>query len=113
MAAQQASIDLDESRSQLYFDLIQACLGKAARREFRTMDMAKYQYQSAFAKRYYGRGKAEGKAEMLSRQLTLRFGELSPANQARLSTASAKELDAIGDRLITAKTLREALGRKR
>lgn len=122
MAAQQASLGLDEGRSRLYFDLIQAFIGEAARREFQNMDPAKYVYQSEFAKRYYGQGKvegkaegkvegkAEGKAEMLRRQLSLRFGKLSPADQARLSSASLEELDAIGDRLITASSLHEALG---
>ena len=78
------------------------------------MDPAKYEYQSEFAKRYVAQGKAEGRAEgradLLTRQLTLRFGVLPPEALARLAGASIEELDAIGERLLTAPTLQEALG---
>ena len=78
------------------------------------MDPAKYEYQSEFAKRYVALGRAEGRAEgratLLTRQLTLRFGTLAADAVARLGTASIDELDAIGERLLTARTLQEALG---
>ena len=70
------------------------------------MDPAKYQYRSEFAKRYIGLGRAE----LLQRQLTRRFGPLPAAATERLSTATIDELDAIGDRLLTAQLLDEALG---
>jgi predicted transposase YdaD len=98
--------------------LVLASLGEAARQELQAMDPAKYEYQSEFAKRYVAQGKAEGRAEgqaegragLLTHQLTLRFGALPPEALARLAGASIEELDAIGERLLTAPTLAEALG---
>ena len=125
LAAQLASAGLDEDRSRLYFDLVLNSLSEAARRQLQTMDPAKYQYQSEFARRYYGQGQAEGRAEGLAnglakgqaqgraelviRQLALRFGALSNELQARLLATSIDELDAIGERLLTARTLHEAV----
>jgi hypothetical protein len=121
-AAQAASLGLDEDRSRLYFDLVLASISEAVRRELQAMDPAKYEYQSEFARRYYGQGKedgrvegkaegrAEGRADLLTRQLTLRFGALPPAALARISAAASAELDAIGERVLTAQTLEDALG---
>ncbi len=84
------------------------------RRELQLMDPAKYEYQSEFAQRYVAQGKAEGSVEgraaLLTRLLSLRFGALPPGAHTRISTASIEELDAIGERLLTAQTLQEALG---
>ena len=46
-----------------------ASLSEAARRELQTMDPAKYEYQSEFAKRYYAQGKLEGRADLVVRLL--------------------------------------------
>ena len=81
------------------------------------MDPAKYEYQSEFARRYVAQGKLEGKvegklegrAELITRQLTLRFGPLPEAALARIAAAGIDELDAIGERVLTAATLVEAL----
>jgi hypothetical protein len=117
MAAQIASLGLDGDRSKLYFDLILNSLSEAARRALQTMDPAKYEYQSDFAKRYVAQGRAEGMAEgraaLITRQLSLRFGPLTEDVQTRLAAASIAELDAIGERLLTAQTLRDALGPQR
>ena len=43
------------------------------------------------------------------RQLTIRFGALAEDAKARIAAASADELDAIAERLLTAQTLEEAL----
>ena len=115
-AAHNASNNLDEERSQLYSDLVLAALSAAARQELQAMDLATYEYQSAFAKRCVAKGRAEGKAEgraaLLTRQLTLRFGPLPADAVATLGAASIKKLDAIGERLLGAKTLGEALCRE-
>jgi Rod binding domain-containing protein len=78
------------------------------------MDASKYEYQSEFARRYYGQGKADGKAagvaEMVLKQLATRFGTLSPAVATRVQSASAAELDRIALQVLTAQTLDEALG---
>jgi hypothetical protein len=102
----------------LYLDLVLASLSEAAKRELKAMDPAKYEYQSDFAKQYIALGKEEGRhegsvqgrAELVSRLLARRFGALPAAAAERLSAASAAELDAIGERLLTAESLDEALG---
>jgi hypothetical protein len=74
------------------------------------MDPAKYEYQSDFAKHYVAQGKLHGRTELITRQLTLRFGSLPPDALSRIATAALEELDAIGERLLTARSLEEALG---
>ena len=70
------------------------------------MDPAKYQYQSEFAKRYV----AQGRADIVLRQLAVLFGPLPADVAARVSASSSDDLDAIGERLLTAESLDEALG---
>jgi flagellar biosynthesis/type III secretory pathway protein FliH len=84
------------------------------------MDIKNYQYQSAFAWKYHSRGIAEGKKEglahgvregraaLVTRQLEKRFGALTPQARTRIEAASVSELDAIGERLLTANTLDDA-----
>jgi hypothetical protein len=121
-AAAMAAIEhLDEARNKMYFDLIWASMSEDARRKLQTMDPAKYEYQSELARKWVAEGKAEGKAEgrlegeregrvrLLSRLLTLRFGALPADAQARLEAAALDELDAIGERLLSAATLGDAL----
>jgi hypothetical protein len=62
---------------------------------------------SAFIRRHFGQGKAEGRLEIVLKQLALRFGPLTEATQARLRDV---QLDAVAERLLTAQTLEEALG---
>lgn len=117
LTAQLASLGLDEDRSRLYFDLVLASLSEAARRELQTMDPAKYEYQSDFAKRYVAQGieqgvaqgRAEGRAALILKLLALRFGQLDEEAKARIVHASIEELDTIGERLLTAQTLQDAL----
>jgi hypothetical protein len=124
-AAMVASVGLDVERSTLYFDLVEASLSEAARKALRSMDPAKYEYQSEFARHYFAQGraegeaegeakgraegKAEGKAEVVAKQLSLRFGTLPDSAQQRLRNASIAELDRIAERLLTAASLGEAL----
>ena len=107
--AQQVSATLDGDRSKLYFDLILNSLSEAARRALQTMNPIKYEYQSDFAKRYVAQGRAEGRAAIVLRQLTVRFGPLSSEVQAQIASSSVDELDAIGERLLTAGNLQDAL----
>jgi hypothetical protein len=118
LLAQMVSLGLDAERSTLYCDLVLHSLPEAARRALQAMDASKYEYQSEFARRYFGQGKAagvaEGKAagvvEIVLKQLATRFGVLSPAVAMHVQSASATDLDRIAQRVLTAHTLDEALG---
>ena len=117
-AAQRMCHGLDTERAQLYFDLIHHSLSEAARRELRKMLPANYEYQSDFARKYYGQGKTEGRAEgsrealisIIAKQLGLRFGALDESILARIAAASSAELIEVAERLLTVPTLDEALG---
>jgi Domain of unknown function (DUF4351) len=91
-------------------DLILTSLSEAARKALRTMDPAKYEYQSDFAKECIALGLAKGRVALVIKQLTFRFGPLPDEVQAALAQSSIAELDAIGERLLTAQTLQDALG---
>jgi hypothetical protein len=62
----------------LYFDLVLNALSDAARRELRNMNPAKYEYQSDWVKEWLAHGKAQGemsgRAALVTKQLTRRFG---------------------------------------
>ena len=114
LAAQLACLELDAERSKFYCDLVQHAVSEAARKVLQNMDLSKYEYQSEFARRYVAQGRSEGRTEgrtdLLARLLTHRFGPLPSAAHERLATASIEELDAIGERLLTAQSLPDALG---
>lgn len=107
--AQRVTDMLDEDRSRLYFDLIIHSLSEAARRALQTMNPINYEYQSDFARRYVAQGRAEGRAAIVMQQLNIRFGPLPAEIQARIASSSSQQLDAIGERLLTASSLQEAL----
>jgi hypothetical protein len=52
---------LDDDRARFYYDLVYNSLDEAARRALDAV-MKGYQYQSDFAKKYYGQGRTEGRA---------------------------------------------------
>lgn len=116
--AQGACRGLDERRAKLYFDLAVSFLSEAARNALEKVDIQKYEYKSDFARRYVAQGREEGRAEgrlegrsaVIRHLLAVRFGELASDIERRLLGSSAEELDAIGERLLTARTLPEALG---
>jgi hypothetical protein len=119
LAAFAAAVRLDDQRSRLYFDLILQALPESIRKRFQAMALANYEYQSDFAKKYFAqgreeglkrgeeRGRTEGRVALLREQLTLRFGPLPKTAQNHLASASIEQLDAIGKRLLSAKTLDE------
>jgi Domain of unknown function (DUF4351) len=121
LAAQKASVGLDAARSKIYCDLIMSSLGEAARRALKSMDTKTYVYQSWLAHECLAEGEAKGLAEGLAeglahtralvvRMLTRRFGQLDEPARALIQRASFSDLDAIGERLLTAHTLQDALG---
>lgn len=109
LAAHAALHDLDPDRSKMYFDLVRKHLSEGARRALQAMDPRKYKYQSDFARHYVAEGEAKGRAALVAKQLALRFGPLTRQVKTRVSEASIPELDKIGERLLTAQTLDEAL----
>ena len=109
-AARLASDCLDEDRSVLYLDLIMVSMSEAARGELEIMKPAGYEFQSDFARHHFARGQAQGRAALVVKQLTRRFGPLTQQVEARITEASIAQLDEIGERLLTAQTLDEALG---
>lgn len=55
------------------------------------------------------KGRAEGRAELVLRQLARRFGPLSADAEARVRAASVDELDRMGERVLDAASLEEVL----
>ena len=94
----------------MYLDLIQISLSKNISEVFETaMNSLGYEYQGDFARRYYGQGKVEGRMELILKLLALRFGPLTDAAQARIRGAQDAQLDAVAERMLTAKTFEEAV----
>jgi hypothetical protein len=120
LAARNACAGLDAERADLYVDLIINSLSEAARRALANVDLRKikYEFQSDWARdwareqvaRGRAEGEARGRAALVIRLLTARFGSVAPQLDDRIQHASIAELDAIGERLLTASTLHEALG---
>jgi predicted transposase YdaD len=102
----------------LYCDLILHSLPEAALRALKAMDLDNYEFQSDFARKYYGRGmkmgtargRIEGRIEIILKMLARRYGALSEAIEARVRSLNSTELDEIAEQLLTAETLEEALG---
>jgi hypothetical protein len=114
IAAQKASVGLDADRSRIYVDLIMSSLGEAAREALNTMITQKYEFQSDFARHYIAlgeaQGEARGRAALVIRQLIARFGHIDSEVGDQIQRTSVAELDVIGERLLTARTLQDALG---
>ena len=68
MAVLPAIEGLDEERARFYHDLIYNSLNEAARAALEAM-MKGYEYQSDFAKKYYGQGRDDGRADGEARAL--------------------------------------------
>jgi flagellar biosynthesis/type III secretory pathway protein FliH len=131
LAARKATVGLDAERADLYVDLVINSLSEAARQALTNMDLRKlkYEFQSEWAREQFreylargleqgmAQGKAEGealgelrgRAALVIRQLSARFGRVTPQVDDQIRHASIAELDAIGERLLTARTLQEAL----
>jgi hypothetical protein len=122
LAVEAAASRLDEKRGRLYCDLAWTWLSPDARRELKMIDPDKYEYQSEFARSWFAHGKeagrtegkaegkAEGRAGLICRQLAVRFGPLAAEVATQIRSASISGLAAIGERLLNAPTLQEALG---
>jgi hypothetical protein len=65
------------------------------------VDLFKYKWQSDIAKKYV----AHGRADVIFKQLTLKFGKLSEADRKRVLHGSLERLDLWATRVLTATTL--------
>jgi hypothetical protein len=75
-----------------------------------TMNSLGYEYQSDFARRYVAQGKAEGRMEIILKLLASRFGPLTEVVHSRIRSADSAQIDAMADRMLTARALEEVLG---
>jgi hypothetical protein len=89
-AAIVASAGIDSERSRLYIDLVLISLSESARRALKSMNSLGFEYQSGFARKYVAIGRAEGRAEIVLRQLALRFGPLEQETQERVRAAKLR-----------------------
>jgi hypothetical protein len=111
--AQGVSARLDADRSKLYLDLVMNSVSEAVRKVLaKTMLPFKYEYQSDFAKHYVAEGSVQGRVALITRQLSARFGTLGEEVKEQIASKSIEELEEIGDRLLTAASLEEALAPK-
>jgi hypothetical protein len=69
-----------------------------------------YEFQSDFALRYFSLGKAEGleqgKAELLIKLATLKFGSVPDLTQSKIRAATAAELEQMAEHVLHAATHR-------
>jgi hypothetical protein len=140
LAALKASGGLDADRADMYGDLIFNSLSEAARKALTPMPAHKYEFQvppeeraqlaarllelaeipqplralvirEAVARvRAEEQGEVRGRVALLIRLLNAKFGHIESQVNERIQRASIDELDAIGERLLTARTLQDALG---
>jgi hypothetical protein len=94
---------LPEDRARLYYDLIMAAAPDAVQRYLEKLMMKGYEYQSEFARKYYGQGLQTGRAEGLEtgraegletgRAEGLETGRAEGLRAAALEVARAKVAD--------------------
>jgi hypothetical protein len=104
---------LDDDRARFYYDLVYNSLNEAARRALEAM-MKGYEYQSDFAKKYYGQGRAEGRAEEAARAVltALRVRGIAVPDAARERILAQKDpecLERWHERAIVAESIAEVL----
>ena len=93
---------VDQDRSNLYADVVLAALPVAARRELEALMTRTYEYQSDFARRYYGQGLAESVLAVLDAR-----GVAVPDSVRTLITESRdlRQLDRWLRRAVTAESV--------
>ena len=85
---------LPEERKHLYLDLVLRALPNDLQEVIGNDMLKNYEYQSNFARKYYGQGKAEGRVEGL-RETALSIGRMrAPALSAELAARIEAAADA-------------------
>ncbi|HEX2573083.1 MAG TPA: hypothetical protein VH877_26280 [Polyangia bacterium] len=114
----EALLTLDEQRKGFYYDVVLRSLNDAMRRALEQelrMQSGKYEYQSDFARTYFGQGLAEGEAKgeakALLAVLEARGIMLDPATHERIvGCMDAEQLQRWIVRAATASSLHEVFG---
>ena len=100
----------DPDAAAYYRDLILHWLVPDARIKLEEiMNLMNRQPRSEWGKEWYGKGRAEGRADLVLRQLELKFGPLDDATRSRVVQAEPDQLDRWAEQLLEAKTLDDAL----
>lgn len=108
---------VDADHATLYTDVVLASLPKPAREHLEDlMPIGTYEYQSDYARRYYGQGKAEGKAEGLVNAvldvLMTRGIDVPDADRARITECTdVHQLETWHRRAITAQSVHDLFDR--
>lgn len=112
MAALNAARQLDDNRAALYVDLVLAHISGATRALLEELMASRnYEYQSDFARRYFGEGRAEGEAEAILKVLATRNIDVpADARERILSCKDLALLDTWLTRAVTARNASEVLG---
>jgi hypothetical protein len=118
-AAIGAIAPLPEDRRQLYLDVIMMALPVATRQVLEARMIKGYEYQSDFARKYFGQGREKGREDGLRAAVVAlaraKLGELSDADLAAIDAVSDQrtlnELVALLGRARSAATARAALKR--
>ena len=111
LAALIAVRDLDSENGLLYPDFILSRLGEVARAALELLMPPKgYEYQSDFARKWYGEGIAageiKGEARMLLKQLRLKGFDVTPELQAQIEGCKdLAQLDLWVERILAAQSL--------
>lgn len=87
-ALRTALSNIDDDRADLYADVVLAALPHAARTHLEALmkiGSVDYEYQSDFARRYYGEGKAEGEAKAILAVLAARGIAVPEEVRARIT----------------------------
>jgi hypothetical protein len=112
--ALEAAARVPEALGPIYTDIIWASLGEQAQQILEArMSTQPYELQSAFARRYIGIGRGEGREEgmrrLLLRQLEARFGPLGQSQAERLAAGTQRQLERWATKLLTADGVGAAL----
>jgi hypothetical protein len=98
--------DVDTDVSKLYSDLLEETMGDAVLEQLKKVNQLQYDPKGVIARLFI----ANGRVSLLIHQLTTRFGPLPEDVRAYLKRASARELERVSERVLTATTLSRALG---
>ena len=91
-AAEAAMARLPEDKQQLYWDVIMSALPDAIRQGLEARMLKGYEYQSDFARKYYGQGREEGLRHAILALVCARLPELRDELEVRLKGRSEAEL---------------------